>query len=501
MSFLLFALGWTPVVLLSILAICLKRSALELGVYGFVYVVLLAGLIFQTPASVVWWAAWDGFLTTLPLLIVVFLGILFSQLLIATGSLRRIVAWLLGGLARPLHRQMLITFGLANFFEGASIIAEPMVAPMLVVTEVKPAGAAALSIIGYSGLMSVEMAGIIITVLALVTGLPFYDLGVAAAWMSIPATLLMALCVPFFLPDAREAWRQLPLFLACSLAVSLATLAAAVWLGVAIAGMVGGLILIAILLLGGGTSPDRDPAIIRDLAPFAVILVPLILVNTIPWMQDLTLRRLIFTISLIPIHPITFTPFFSAYLYLFLALMLTVVLLRMPQEELRQLVTVSLNKGWRALAAMGLFGSMGQIIAYTGYAPGFGQLQQLDNIPWILAAGLKTYTGSLYPLFVPLLGWVGTFLTGYGVASLMLFGELQVQAAPLLGVSATMLAAGLTVGASIGSISSPLKIAIATAMCGAIGQEGSILRLTIPLGVGASLLMGVVLWMVGLSGY
>ena len=78
----------------------------------------------------------------------------------------------------------------------------------------------------------------------------------------------------------------------------------------------------------------------------------------------------------------------------------------------------------------------------------------------------------------------------------MLFGQLQVQTAGLMGISATWLASGLAVGASLGSISSPFKIAIATPMCGALGQEGAILRLTIPLGVAASLLVGVVLWMV-----
>lgn len=108
--------------------------------------------------------------------------------------------------------------------------------------------------------------------------------------------------------------------------------------------------------------------------------------------------------------------------------------------------------------------------------------------------GLKAYTGSLYPVFVPLLGWVGTFLTGYGVASLMLFGDLQVRAAALLNVSAVYLAAGLTVGASLGSISSPFKIAIAAPMCGALGQEGRILRRTIPLGLAASCLIGLILW-------
>jgi lactate permease len=493
MSFSLFLLCWTPVILLSLLVVFFKRSTLELAIYGFGYVAILATWAFQTPWVVIWQAAADGFLTTVPLLAVVFLGILFSQLLVATGSLERLVVWLLSSLDRPISRQLLITLGLGNFFEGASIIAEPMVAPMLQTAGVKPAGAAALSIIGYAGLMSIEMTGIIITVLALVTGLPLYDLGVAAAWLSVPATLLMALCIPFFLPDPGEGWRQLPLILGCALLVSLAALVAAVWLGVALAGMVGGLVLVVFLLWRGERPPAINRQICIDLAPLAVILVPLLLVNTVPWLQDLTMRRLTFTISLIPIHAITFTPFFSAYLYLFLSMILAAKLLQATPAQWRLVWAAGVGKGWRALAAMGLFGAMGQVIAYSGYAPGFGTLDQAHNIPWVLATGLKEYTGALYPLFVPLLGWVGTFLTGYGVASLMLFGELQVQAAPLLGVSATMLAAGLTVGASIGSISSPFKIAIATPMCGAVGQEGWILRLTIPLGILASLLLGAVL--------
>ncbi len=491
----LFLLGWTPVILLSVLAIWCRRSALELALYGFLYVAGLTGLAFQTAWTVIALATLDGILTTLPLLAVVFLGILFSQLLVVSGSLARLVAWLLRGLARPLPQRVLITLGLGNFFEGASIIAEPMVAPMLTLTGVLPRGAAALSIIGYAGLMSIEMAGIIITVLALVTGLPYQDLGVAAAWLSVPATVLMAFCLPFFLPDPREAWRRLPYLLGCALVVSLATLAAALWLGIAISGMVGGLVLVGWLLWRGEARPAfPDRRLLADLAPFVVILLPLLLVNTIPWLQELTQRRLTFTVAVIASHPITLTPFFSAYLYLLLALVVARRLLRVRPEQWRQVWTAGVSKGWRALLAMALFGAMGQVIAYSGYPSDFGPVNQTYNIPVILAAGLKDLTGAFYPLFVPLLGWVGTFLTGYGVASLMLFGDLQVQAAPLLGVSATVLAAGLTVGSAIGSISSPFKIAIATPMCGAVGQEGAILRLTIPLGILASLVLGLIVW-------
>jgi lactate permease len=427
---------------------------------------------------------------------VVFIGILLSLLLIHTGVLTRLVEKRLAGVRHPLKRQVLITLGLANFMEGASVIAEPIIAPMLTTAGVAPAGAAALSIVGYAGLMSVEMAGIIITVLALVTNLPMEDLGLAAAWLSVPATVLMALCLPLFLPDPACAWRRLPWLVGCGLVAGLFSLAAAATLGVAIAGMVGGL---AVTLLLLGRSPHTVPwdhQDLRDLLPFAFVLLPLLLVNAVPWLHDLTLRRLIWQVRVIPVHTITFTPFFSAYLYLLAALSAAILLLRVPWAEVRELSRAGASRGWRALLGMALFGAMGQIITYSGYSPDFAALHQPHNIAWVLAAGLKTYTAGCYTLFVPFLGWVGTFLTGYGVASLMLFGDLQVQAGALLQVSATWLAAGLAVGASIGSISSPFKIAIAAPMCGAEGQEGKILRVTIPLGIGASLLLGLILWAV-----
>jgi lactate permease len=487
-----FALSWSPVLLLMVLAVGFKRSALELSLYGVMFSAALTHLVFQTPVRVILLAGLDGVLTTLPLLLVVLAGILLANLLVATGSIDRVVAWLLQGLRSSRHRHLFISLGICNFLEGASVIAEPLVAPMLRAAGVQPPGAAALSIIGYAGLMGLEMAGIIITVLALVTGLPLEELAAATAWLSVPALLAMAACIPWFLPRPDGGWRLVPLALGSGLLVGLAALGTTLTLGVALAGMAGGLALMAALMLLGSRRWHGLHKLYRDLLPFAGIFLPLLLVNTVPWLKELTCRRWVVEVSVVPIHHLTLTPFFSAYLYLFLAFGVALAVSR--PLAWRPVLRTSLNQGARALTAMGLFGAMGQIIAYSGYGDGFGHLTPTHNIPYILAMGLKTYTGSFYPLFVPLLGWIGTFLTGYGVASLMLFGELQVHAAGLLKVSAVYLAAGLTVGASLGSVSSPFKVAIAAPMCGALGQEGSILRRTIPLGLAASFLIGLILW-------
>lgn len=493
MNFAAFALSWSPVFLLAVLAVGWKRPALELALYGVLFTAALAHLAFQTPWSVILMAGVDGVVTTLPLLLVVTAGILLSHLLIASRSMERMVAWFVQGLRHPRHRHLFIALGICNFLEGASVIAEPIVAPMLRAAGVQPANAAALSIIGYAGLMSVEMAGIIITVLALVTGLPLADLAAATAWLSVPGVLAMAACIPWYLPSESRRWSYLPQVLGSGLLVALVAVATTLTLGVALAGMTGGLALMVVLLLLGSRRWHWSKEIFRDFIPFACILLPLLLVNTVPRLQELTQNTWAFRVKVVPMHQITMTPFFSAYLYLFLALGVAVALFR-SEVKTQAVLAAGLRQAWRALAAMALFGAMGQIIAYSGYGEGFVDLEQSMNIPWVLAMGLKSYTGSWYPLFVPLLGWVGTFLTGYGVASLMLFGGLQVHAAALLGVSAVWLAAGLTVGSAVGSISSPFKIALAAPMCGALGQEGEILRRTIPLGLAASFFLGMILW-------
>lgn len=481
--------------LLTLLAVGFRMSAFFLSIWGSLFTLILMTGVFGTPFSVVLLAALDGVFTTLPLLLVISSGILLSTLLMHTGSLRMIADWFMGGVRNVYHRNLLISLGVCNFMEGASVIAEPVIAPMLRASGVSPVGSAALSIVGYSGLMTLEMAGIIITVLSLITGIPEAELGIASAWLSIPAVLAMAAVVPFFLPASPHGrWRGMLTALSCGLFLGFAALAAAIYLGVSLSGMAAGLGLIAGLVLVGGKGLRFNREILKALAPFLLMLGCLLLVNSVPVFREFTFQRFTVTVQVIPVHAVTFRPLFSAYLYLFLAFFLSVRLYGVPPGDLKGIIRNGMSKAWRAVVAMGLFGAMGQMIAFSGYGPGFLHLDPGHNVPMVLSCGLEAWAGHLYPLFVPFLGWVGTFLTGYGVASLMLFGELQVRAAPLFGISATWLSAALAVGASIGSISSPFKIAIATPMCGAVGKEGDILRWTIPIGVAASFFIGLILW-------
>lgn len=218
--------------------------------------------------------------------------------------------------------------------------------------------------------MSLELAGIIITVLALVTGLPLSELAVATAWLSVPAVLAMAACIPWFLPKQEGGWRLLPTALGAGLLVSLVALVTVLNAGVALSGMVGGVALMAALMLLGPRRRTFSRQLGRDLLPFVCIFVPLLLVNTVPWLHHMTTHQWGFTVRLVPIHQITLTPFFSGYVYLFLALVVALAVFRRVQRQ--PVLAAGLRQGWRALTAMGLFGPWARSSLIQGTARGSG---------------------------------------------------------------------------------------------------------------------------------
>lgn len=109
-----------------------------------------------------------------------------------------------------------------------------------------------------------------------------------------------------------------------------------------------------------------------------------------------------------------------------------------------------------------------------------------------IAIGLVAVSGTFYPFFAPLIGAIGTFVTGSDTSSNILFGKLQASVAGQLGMDgqtsafgvtgseSNWLAASNTTGATGGKMISPQSIAIATAACDMEGKDDAILRKAIP---------------------
>lgn len=113
----------------------------------------------------------------------------------------------------------------------------------------------------------------------------------------------------------------------------------------------------------------------------------------------------------------------------------------------------------------------------------------------VIATALAESTGSFYPLFAPLIGAIGTFVTGSDTSSNILFGKLQANVAHQLQYcDPHWLVAANTTGATGGKIISPQSIAIATASCNMPGKDGDILRSAIPYAIGYIVVGGLMVY-------
>src|SRR5436190_1467098 len=113
--------------------------------------------------------------------------------------------------------------------------------------------------------------------------------------------------------------------------------------------------------------------------------------------------------------------------------------------------------------------------------------------------------GGFFAFLSPLIGWLGTAITGSDTSSNSLFGVLQVTAAKNAHLSPTLMAASNSSGGVLAKMISPQNLAIGCAAAGMAGREGYVFRKVIGWSLLLILLMaclaylqskGVLSWMV-----
>jgi lactate permease len=100
-------------------------------------------------------------------------------------------------------------------------------------------------------------------------------------------------------------------------------------------------------------------------------------------------------------------------------------------------------------------------------------------------------TGSLYPFFGTLLGWLGVALTGSDTASNVLFGSLQKITAESTHVSPVLMAAANSSGGVMGKMVDAQSIVVASTATNWYGHEGSILRYVFFHSIALACLVGI----------
>jgi lactate permease len=218
--------------------------------------------------------------------------------------------------------------------------------------------------------------------------------------------------------------------------------------------------------------PDSRAEVVRAWAPYAIIIAVFVLAQINPikgWLDDPTrtvnwpglhITSASGDASSLPQFKINWLS--AAGSLLLVSGVLSAIALKVSVgRALHAYWATLVQLRWAIVTVMAVLG-----LAYVMNASG----QTITLGTWMAGAG------GFFAFLSPVLGWLGTAVTGSDTSSNSLFGALQVAAAGKANLSPLLMAASNSSGGVLGKMVSPQNLAIAAAAVGMDGKEGDIFR-------------------------
>ena len=217
-------------------------------------------------------------------------------------------------------------------------------------------------------------------------------------------------------------------------------------------------------------------------SPFILVLVFLLLTSTlVPVIHD----PLSAIKSNVPIYtgegatPYTFTWVATPGVLILIAAFIGGIIQKCPIGEIFGVLGKTIVQMLKTIITIMAVLATAKIMGYSGMTQS-------------IADFIVRVTGSFYPLVAPLIGSIGTFVTGSSTSSSVLFSKLQASTGAELNINQIWLVAANTVGSTAGKIISPQSIAVATAATATVGKESEILTKVIKYFVLFAVIYGLV---------
>jgi L-lactate transport len=466
---------------------------------GLLTAILVAAITYQMPAdrivgAITYGAAFGLF----PIGWVVFSAILLYNITVETGQFD-IVKNSIGHLTSDRRIQaLLIAFAFGAFIEGAAGFGTPVAvaAAMLAGLGFSPFYAAGICLLANTAPVAFGSIGIPLTTLAGVTGLPLARLSAGVGRICSPVSLF----IPAYLILVMGGWPALrgvlPAAAVCGLVFAGVQFGVSNFIGPELTDILSSTMAMAAVIallqvwkpkdsfsLPGDVPQKEVPRatpkhLFRAWSPYALLVVFMLLWG-IPGIQ-----KQLNVVTQIFVWPGTS----ATYKFNWLSASGTACLFAGISSAL--LLGVSPGRFGSILirTAKQLFISESTIAIVLGLA----YLMNFSGATKTLGLGFAA-TGSTFPFFSALLGWLGVFLTGSDTSANALFGDLQKVTATSLNMNPVLMASANSAGGVMGKMISLTSIAVAVAATGmAAKDESRLFRFTLKHSIFLASVIGVI---------
>lgn len=480
-----------PIVIILGLMLGLNWSARNAGLTGLVAALVIAWFSFGFGSSIYGdigpLAATSGALAEAAFIAATILWIIFPalcihQLQLRTGGVDALRA-ALGRLSPdPRIAALVVAWFFALFIEGAAGFGTTvaLAAPLLVSLDLSPIAAVTAALIGHSVGVSFGAVGTPIVPQVAATGLSGLEIAQTTSlfhgllgWVMILLALqVIRHALPAVAPLAGGIWGWaaaaaglflLPMVLIAQfIGPELPTLGGA---------LLGGLGFVAALRLTGASNQsaqasDESAGLLRAAAPYLALVALILLTRLVGPLRE-TVQRLVIEWSLFDRFAGRFEPFYHPGTLLAISFGMGALVQRAAPAAVRESILAAGTQVAGVTVALLAMLGLSRILVHAG---------MIDT----LAAAAAAATGNLWPLFAPLVGVLGTFVTGSATTSNILFTDFQQATARDSGLPVIVIVAAQGFGAAVGNIICPHNIIAGGATVGLQGAEGEVLRRTLP---------------------
>lgn len=501
--FLSAAVAATPIVVLLVSLAFLRLKGWKAGLLTVATALLVAVAVYGMPLPLALASTVQGaFYGLFPICWIVITAVFLYNITVHTGQFA-IIKDSIASITEDRRLQgLLIGFSFGAFLEGSAGFGTPVAisAGMLVGLGFEPLYAAGLCLIANTAPVAFGAIGIPIIVAGQVTGIDDFAIS-AMVGRQLP---FLSLLVPFYLVLIMSGWKGVkevwPAALVSGGAFALGQFLSANYLGPMLPDIISSLLSIVCLVaflkvwkpktifrFQGEAAPTYQPGslgfttVLRAWSPFILLTVLVADWGMKPvkaLLDKATYKIHVPIVDKAILNPDTHKAIDAIYKVdwlaaagtaIFLACVLSAIVTRLKLAD----AVALFSKTLRSLVF--------PIITISSVL-GFAYIGNSSGITTTLGKALAS-TGALFPLFSPLLGWLGVFITGSDTSANAIFGKLQqVSAVQLAGDPTTSLQV-LTVAANssggvTGKMLSPQSIAVACAATGMVGRESEMLRFT-----------------------
>ncbi|MGQ9555361.1 MAG: L-lactate permease [Anaerolineae bacterium] len=487
-----------PLLLVLVLMLWWRWSSARAGFAGLLVALVVAVAHFGLTWEVFWVSQVRALMLAFFVLYIIWLGLLTYSLVRAVGGINFVGSWLSARAGDRTAVGLLLAWVLSSMLEGIAGLGVPLavVSPMLVAIGFDPVTAVAAVAIGHAWSVTFGDMGVVFEALVSVVRLDAASIAPAAAVILGFACIACGVATAIVL-GLRNRWGHIvaagavmAIVQGLLAVVGLRPLAA---LGASVVGLGAG-----VWLFGGISRQEQDDSGsgMLLLLPYLVTTALLSLVTFLPGLA----RMLMSPATRIMLPEVAtrvgwVTPAGEAKAIIWLThpgtAMLLAILVSLPIYVRRLSFNQQMGRqAFRSAASIGVPVTLG-----VGAMVSLAMVMDHSGMTQELAVAISKAVGPAYPLLSGFIGMLGAFTTGSNTNSNVLFGPLQLQMSHLLNLNGIWLLAAQTAGGALGSMVAPAKLVVGCAMVGLAGQDGRVLRRTVPYGLLIALVAGAIVWL------